>query len=153
MHGLEPFYGVRAKFLHGAQYLGERFTAIEIARFAVELVGVTDKLFLDGLRAHVAMREREVLAHDVVDSKAGPRMTLAHQRMAMKSQTVEQFTAYHAVTDVGLRTLAEYAGSMSPEYADVMKHGGFINEFPVYIKVMTVSAFQRKFSHKFAMCM
>lgn len=153
MHGLEPFYGVRAKFLHGAQYLRERLTAIEIARFAVELVGVTDKLFLNGLRTHVAVREREVLAHDVVDRKSGACVSLAYQRMARKSQTVQQFSTYHAMTDVGFGTLAEYAGSMSPEYADVMKHGGFINEFPVYIKVMTVGAFQRKFSHKFAMCM
>lgn len=153
MHGLEPFYGVRAKFLHGTQNLIKRFPAVKIPGFAVKLIGITDQLLLHALRAHVTARQRQVLANDIVDGKTRARVTLAYQCVTRQPQAIEQFTAYDTMTDVRFVSLAQYAGSMGTKYPYVMKHCSFVNKFPVYVKVMTVSAFQREFSHKFAMRM
>ena len=120
-----------AKALHLLAHTLHGFRRVAQMGLAKELVGVAYQFFLYAQREHVAMRQRQLLRHNVVQRQPCARVPLAHHGMAEKPQAVEHFATHDSVTDVGLSALTMNAWRIHLDDAYVVEHSGLVHKFGI----------------------
>ena len=101
----------------------------------VELVGIADDDFLDADGLIVGGRQGQVLTFYLFDGDACTSMTFADTSVPLVTLLPQQLCSDESVTDVWLRALAEDGGGMTPAYADVVEHSGFLEEGSVGVQL------------------
>lgn len=102
------------------------------SRFRIKLVGEANEFFFETYRAHVTVWKREVLGDDVIDRQSIP-VCRSQTSVFGISFVSKKFGSYNAVTDIGLFSCTVNRRSMGKVYADVVKHGGFVNKVRIDI--------------------
>lgn len=75
-------------------------------------------------------------------------MPLAYKGMSRKPFAFEDAASFNSVTDIRECAVTFDIGSIAPEDADVVEHGGFLYESEVDVKLPAPRAFQGFVCHK-----
>lgn len=113
--------------LQALQRLFGRSLAFEV-RLGVELVGITNHLFLHSLGQKVLMRQGQVLVNDVLQGDSGTRMAFANPRVSGETSSAQHVCSDDAMLDIRFGAKALDARCIAFYNADVVQHGRFLDE-------------------------
>ena len=118
---------------------------------AVELISIANQLLFQCFRQEILMRQRQILADDLLFGQSRAGMPLTYAGMPGIAFRAHQLRAQAAVTDIRLCAMAGNAGRVTAKDADVVEHSCLFDKLPVEFQLgMTVANLQSPRCHSTA---
>lgn len=100
-----------------------------------KFVGKADDLLFEGFGKEVTMWQREILTDDLLTAESSACVALTNASMTFIAFLSHDVGTKDAVTDVGFGTETLDARGVGEEYANIVKHGGFVEKVAVDLEL------------------